>query len=428
MPDSGIGSDSSIDSEMRTERHQATPAPLIHLCRLLMSGAAVSMALSLSPALLCGCQRDCLTGGSGQDGRPLPDTSAPLVLEAGGEGAGATATAGTSDAGATPAVTRGEAPVTNASIYSMGVFAGYTLDAGFGDDTRSNDYIDNSMYYYVAAEDIWKWNFPTYWPMVGCLSIFAYSPYDPTLRLLDNTGFPSFSYSPLTDVRHQVDFCVAEPELNRTKTAGAIPVYFRHTMAGIMISMNYTGTLPSADYYVKIDRIELGGIIGTKVLAFLPDGDGGSGGHDNPHFRWEDDDEAAKTASYELKRTKDVTETQIIDVELPKKDDGNTNHIQVNPDGGALYLLPQTADKATISITYGYYKANGTSETMMMRFESTAELPSAAWEAGRYTRYRMTLDIGHASILHLVAESGETMIEKYADAKDPATLVDRKVE
>lgn len=347
--------------------------------------------------LLAGCQRDSMPG----NGLPVPDPSRPITL--------------TVDI-VESAVTRGSAPITGDNLLNIGMFAGFEQTDDFSETSQSDGYISNSQYYYRMAEARWEWSQPTYWPMTGRLSFFAYTPYSGSMRLADNTGYPTIQYTPSNDVGSQVDFCMAEPMLDCDDRTHSLPLTFRHCLTAVRLMLNYTGTLPSSDYYVKIDRITLGGLIGTKNVRYT---------RTEPYFQWDDDVDSLRTASYTLTRKFKSAEYQIWDRELPLRNTDNSNHIQINSENGSkgmLYLLPQQLDGGVrISVAYGFYVQDGDKERPVMQFETEAPLPNptepyTGWEPGLCVRYYATLDVGHSRILDLVPEESMTMIEEYVNS------------
>lgn len=353
--------------------------------------------------LLYGCQRDRVIGPGVQDEPPVPDTSRPIALSANITEA---------------SLTRGLPPIIRSNINNIGVFAGFCPTRNFGEGSTSNDYIDNSMFFHNDRTGVWDWSIPTYWPLTGYLSFFAYVPYSGTMKLADNHGYPSIQYTPTTDVANQVDFCLAEPQLDCGDRTDTVHLTFRHVLTGVRFFFNYTGSLPSSSYYVKIDRVVLSGLVGTKTVHYT-----GS----DPYFLWDDDVDSLRTTSYTLSRIYKSANTQLNDDSLKLRNVGNSNHIQINPydlSKGMLYLLPQKLKDASLSLGYGFYVMEGTGsnqkERLIMQFETEAGLLNpgdSCWTPGINVNYYATLDVGHSRILNIEPETTEpsTMIVPYDD-------------
>lgn len=293
-------------------------------------------------------------------------------------------------------------PLDNDNMHNFGVFASYEESAGFNSSTPLANYIDNEPYL-KDDSGTWAWKEQQYWPVVGKLSFFAYTPYVEDLEMTSVNGKPSILFTPLKDVTSQIDFCTAEPEFNRSKTTEAIPLHFRHALSGVIFKVNYIGSLPQNQYYVKINEITIKNLIGSKYVSYIDD---------EPYAEWEADDDAGRSDYYTIYRSKNA---EVADIQLPKRNDDNNNHVELNPLTGRLFIIPQTIDPdvATINIKYGFYLKNSSmQEKVLTLFEVEHPLPDAVLKPNTITNFIFTLDIGKCSIVDLTS-SLETWIEKW---------------
>ena len=308
--------------------------------------------------------------------------------------------------------TKGYDPITTDNMDEFGVFASFEEDSDFNSSTPMANYIFNELYY-KKEDGSWSWRTQQYWPMKGKLSFFAYTPYIEGLEMENIDGRPAIPFTPLKDVTRQQDFCVSEPALNCKKTLEPIPLSFRHALSHVRFCVNYKGVLPQPEYYVKIDKITIEGVIGAKNMIFS---------NSEPYVLWEYDEDSKRNDSYTLTR-KPVNE--VADIEIPIRNESNDNHVEINPLEGRLFLVPQTINPsaAKINITYGFYITAQTSEKLMSLFEVEHPLPESEWKANTITNYTMTLDVGKCSLLDL-KYSFDSWIEPWKNASqtDPIPI------
>lgn len=302
-------------------------------------------------------------------------------------------------------ITKGQIPVDNANLFTMGVFAGYEEEEEtFGPSSPANDFIDNVRYTRSFITNPFAGADVCYWPFNGKLSFFAYAPFISStfLQFASDyvSGYPRMSYSPTTSVTDQPDFCIAAPVLDRHSSTEPIPLVFHHSLSQVVFSANYAGDMPpivsSSTLYVKVDNIRICNVIGKKTVTM-------SSG--TPCFDWQDDAECPfeDRVSYLLDRP---INRQLRNEALPKATDPvSDNYMELTTlDGvanGVMYLLPQSMDygEVYLELTYGYYEMVDTKETLRASARTTCPLPEVTWEPAKTYRYKFTINLAANSIV-----------------------------
>ena len=301
--------------------------------------------------------------------------------------------------------TRGQIPLDNANLFTMGVFAGYEEEEEtFGPSSPANDFIDNVRYTRSFITNPFAGADVCYWPFNGKLSFFAYAPYVSStfLQFASDyvSGYPRMTYSPTTNVTDQPDFCLATPVLDKHSSGEPIPLVFHHSLSQVVFSANCSGDLPpivsSSPLYVKVDSIKICNVIGKKTVAM-------SSG--TPCFDWQDDAECpdGDRVSYLLDRSISL---QLKNEALPKATDPVTdNYMELTTvngvANGVMYLLPQSMDygEVYLEVTYGCYEMVDTKETLRASAKTTCPLPAVVWEPTKSYRYRFTINLAANSIV-----------------------------
>lgn len=294
--------------------------------------------------------------------------------------------------------TRGQNPLTTANMTIMGVFAGYEEEnETFGESSVANDFINNVQYYRDHAGQDFAGANVTYWPFVGKLSFFAYAPWvaGTNLYVPDSytSGFLKFHFKQLEDVTNQVDLCIAQPVLDQPQVNTAIPLHFNHALSQVAFSAAYTGELPTASLYVKINKIVLNGIVGEKELTVQSE---------SPFYVW-DAEEPEERISYTLDRIIDYPHIAA-NVRLPYIDNEADviveNFINITTDNGRLYPIPQHVTGASMTVTYGVYEDASGLDVLRGSSTTTCDLPEILWEPTQCYRYRFTIDVTNNTIVN----------------------------
>lgn len=295
--------------------------------------------------------------------------------------------------------TKGQPPLNDANLFTMGVFAGYEEEDGtFGESSPANDFINNVRYTRSFISNPFAGGDVCYWPFSGKLSFFAYAPYvsDTYLQFAPDyvSGYPRFVYAPTTDVTDQPDLCLAEPKLDQHMTTEPIPLVFHHSLSQVSFSANYSGDLPavSSKLYVKVDSIRVNNLIGRKSVAVT------SG---TPCYLWQDDAGCPETdrTCYFIDRGRNH---QIADVALPEATDPETdNYVNISTANGVMYLLPQGMEYGDVwlDVSYGYYEMVGTAETLRASVTTRCKLPAVQWEPAKAYRYKFTIELATSIIV-----------------------------
>ena len=350
----------------------------------MIHGLKITLLTALSGMLLLSCQQSIepLTPSSGME----CDLTAPISIGVTGM-----------------QLTRGYDPLTTSTIADIGVFAGYSApNQTFNASTQAASAFSNAKFS-KGADGKWHGSTPRYWPVTGSLSLFAYAPYSESVTVASSyAGGPlAISYSPNQDmVTSQTDLSVAAPVFNKDKTAGVQSLAFQHTTALVLFYGNYTGTPPDGTFKPQIDRIEIGGVIGTKTLTF--------GSSANPdQYSWEADGTLPKDATYILYNSRNEVHNDPASYPLPLNTD-NAAGINLSDLNGRLYMLPQTLTaQNTLKIYWSFMQKNGSSWVRVSQFVEETHLPygegAPVWEAGKKIVYHMTLDLGSFSLAGITA-------------------------
>lgn len=301
--------------------------------------------------------------------------------------------------------TKGLVPLQNATLFTMGVFAGYEEEnETFGPLSPANDYINNVRYTRSDITFPFKGADVCYWPFSGKLSFFAYAPFmSETCLHVDQdyvSGYPFFKYIPDNDVSNQPDFCIADPVLDQRTTSVPIPLLYHHTLSQIVFSANYAGELPSitsvSPLYIKVDSIRINNVIGSKIVSVR---------NGSPCFEWQDDAECpdADRTSYVIVRPirKQIRNEALSAAVSP----GIDNYLELTSTNGVangvMYLLPQLMEYGDVylDVTYGYYEMVDNTETLRASVSTTCPLPAVSWEPSKAYRYKFTIDIANNIIV-----------------------------
>lgn len=312
---------------------------------------------------------------------------------------------------------RGLDPITNLSLTNIGIYAGHTLPGAKFDinDIVANSALNN-IKFTKDESGVWHGNPPQYWPLGGTLSLFAYTPYDASVVPSDDytSGMLKVLFSPISgDVTYQTDFCTSKPVLNQ-KYSSSIPIEFGHRLSQIMFYANYDGSLPNPGFYLKIDKITLKNIIGTKYLVYKAE---------DPYFEWSDDAMFSGDqyrAEYSITRG---SSQQIADNKLPKISD-NPDGVQLTMVNGRLYLLPQKISGENIlEFSYSWNFLSGSNETKIAQFAEIVNLPESIWTPSKVVKYIISIHLGESSKINVTYEDGG-WIEDWQDSGNTPPITD----
>ena len=326
------------------------------------------------------------------DGYPVPDMDSPIVFGVG-------------------AVTKGLDPIDylgQLDNKGFGVFAGFSkYGASFGRGSSPDNYISNLKINRDKVDTtLWRsaTGTPTFWPITGSLSFFAYAPYfeksDASLAFpagADRDGMPKGVYSPSTDVTNQADFCLAAPQLDRVATDGRIPFDFKHTLTRIRFYFNLEGS-ENTMYQYRLTTLKITGVIGSNSFSYS----------DDPLHpcAWDEvSGSTPKNGFYQLDASdRELMSNDDLDVhggmkfkpEVPS-DDFHDDYEYNAQQNGRLYLLPQritsqAAIEATITV-YSQDKSSSWVPTSVLPPVEISLPTDTPWEAGMTVSYLVTLPI-----------------------------------
>lgn len=220
-----------------------------------------------------------------------------------------------------------------------------------------------------------------YYPFDGYVSFFAFAPFiqDKTVCSSENysKGFYSLEYSPPENVTDQVDFCVAKPVLNKTKSAGPVQFQFQHVLSSVSFSASYEGELQSG-LSLKVDELILNGLVSRKILQTSDN---------SPYFFWSSD--GSRDRSYVLMRSNH----QLTGMALPL----NPASLVLNGDGtdGMLFLLPQKlTGSETLTVKMGWYDG----DTKIIGRTLSLSFPPGEWTAGEVIKYHLKLQVNQFTL------------------------------
>jgi len=328
--------------------------------------------------------------------------------------------------------TRASSMLNSATMSNFGIYAGYNKgNSTFGGLSAGTNYMRNARVTKDWTANTWNTDVPYYWPSKTNwkVSFFAYAPYmnDETQLKLDpayTTGAPTLLFTPKTEPQYQVDFCVATPLFDQTEDNNPLTFHFDHTLTFIKFFANYQGTLPSEsgfEYIIKIDRLTLHHIVGTKGITFKKV---------SPYYEWGADNDTYDT-DYTLSRQSE----ELTDSEIPSNVavGGVVPYRELEWQRGMLFLLPQTinestqSDKSTLEIDFSFVRRSSTSQETLSQFNVVKELPAGTvWEPCGIVKYYFTLNVENLSSVKISATSS-TWIDDWADSgnTDPNETIEK---
>ena len=247
-----------------------------------------------------------------------------------------------------------------------------------------------------------------YWPDGYDVSFFAYAPYIGQLTSeADWTGKQvSLTYTPDPNPKNHHDLMVAQqPALDKFREQ--VKFSFQHVLTKVTFSAAYVGNIPStlpSDTYIRIDELELKGLLGTNKIVLNKDG-----------WSWTPQENAVPDASYKIS----INSSTLSGAALNQNKDGqNPKYTDFVLPDGEMYLLPQTisSGQATVGVTFSFVSGNN----IHAQFYSEKPLPECAFQSFEAVRFNLTLDISTASLIKVSYATGETWIKKWDEAGNTA--------
>ena len=301
--------------------------------------------------------------------------------------------------------TKGAGEITTASLRSrsFGLFAWWTSSSTyFSGISVGSLYLDNMEMDFVESTisgDRWTCSTPTFWP-IGCnLTFFAYAPYldcDGAMLSLPNgesSLLPRGTFTQDTDVREQVDLCLAAPVYDRSSSAGDVPMAFTHALSKVLFYVNIEGTPDEEeDFVYRVESLSVNDVVGSNTFTY---------GNSNVGYRWDDiprSDLASRDTDYFLTRANgELVDDILIHVDDLTSETSLDRYVCVNgTSDGYLYLLPQpmTGASTVEMVIYGYSVEGGNLVHKTTLDPFVLRLPEeTVWSQGSVVAYAATLDI-----------------------------------
>ena len=340
---------------------------------------ALMLALSLTALLLpVSCSKDIPeTGGTAE----IPEGDLPIRFSLAGEDA-----------------LKGALPTTNENLDSFGVFACHIDPNVYGPQAEDEyeplgenlnfRYMLNVPYGWDESKKCYDVTPERFWPLVGNLTVFAYTPFMSNEKLQAaiapgwtfGDGYPTIQWQPDTDPRKQVDISLAVA--SNVKRSLHIPLEFHHATSQIYFAANYIDLADGE--FIVIDSVAICNIIGRKEVTVTDT---------PPYVNWEDDANLPRTEKYILTRREGLLTGEPI----PQLEGAPRGDI-ITTDDGLLYLVPQKYDASgtDIELTVKYslwYNDGAAGSPDEWRRTTIMEcvMPNCVWEADK--RYRYILSV-----------------------------------
>ena len=236
--------------------------------------------------------------------------------------------------------------------------------------------------------DYWESEEAAYWPLGARLDIFAYAPYQDGLTVTSyENGIPVLTVTPSSDVREQVDFCIAAPQFGKA-ARDAVHVAFEHTLTRVRFYINVSEGTPSGKRY-KLSELTLSGVAASNTIKYSAAA--------GQTFTWS---EIAQTdpleGAYTLTDDMLTDDYLILENSLTDEEGFDRYTYVNNPVEGGLYLLPQSmtvAAKVGLSVDV-YTEIEDTWQKEATLSPIQISLPEGSeWKAGGTVSYTFTVTI-----------------------------------
>ena len=380
----------------------------------------IAFSLVVAVVLVCGC------GSAADPSREPDDTPREISFRIAGAGA-----------------SRGEPELDFGRLQQrhFGVFMSLERDPY---DNHPANYVTNADFHCLPDNKTFVGGI--YWPLKDpaqpkdyIASFFAYAPYQSGRDALGSqvrfdsylkeiaAGHPGplkLDVIPETDnIYRQIDFCVAPPAYDLTRTSGPASMAFYHAMGRVKLKAAYVsslegGKMPGDVTHVRVDAVKFTDLRSHRVICYPQPG----GGIDD--FTWEDPtDENGDTVTprntFTLKRNAYSDNTSPLINAGEEQYLGTEPKAIINESAGVLYVLPQTlVEGMTLEVTYSLLKrtVSGATETVTVLSTRTHEYalpwqdadgnPQEWTRAGIYT-YTFKVPVGFNGDLTVTMESEE---------------------
>ncbi|MFI3318973.1 MAG: fimbrillin family protein [Rikenellaceae bacterium] len=215
--------------------------------------------------------------------------------------------------------------------FSSFIVSAYLTDGAWAEAASGDKmlYMDNQTVYYSTTSGSWYYSPPSYWPQeeIRKLSFFAVAGLEDTPLEMTEAGDVIFT----VDMDNMDNILVAKA-MNKTSTSGGVQLEFNRLMTGIKITAQLAAALPNenngseSNTYVRINSVTIkyGSLVSAATYSY------------NKSGLYESGDAAeVKTAISLLDGSIDMANNAEDVIEI-----------------GSAYILPNTSNKATITINY----------------------------------------------------------------------------
>lgn len=168
--------------------------------------------------------------------------------------------------------TRAAGVIDNASLTSMGVFAGYSGQSNWDGAASTPNFMFDQLVE-KAANGTWTYTPVKYWPNTAGdkISFFAYAPHKSQMKGLttlgytnNSSGYPRLRYEPPLDATQQTDLLFASPLTNKTK-GSKLAFTMGHVLTHVLFKVKSTSA-------IAVSKVEVIGGANYSYIQFKADG------------------------------------------------------------------------------------------------------------------------------------------------------------
>lgn len=282
--------------------------------------------------------------------------------------------------------------LTSSTIVNFGVFSLMENST----TVSTSLFMDNVEVVKSSSGTSWCATPSYYWPILPdkTLTFYAYAPYNEeasssSMVYVGEEGIGQWNmkihHTVPQDPSSHLDLCIARNLEGKTKDDSGEPVElnFSHTLSSVTFAANYIGSPPEG-CVLRIRELSLSNIMSSGTLTVTPDAS-----------VWSD-----LSTPNTIKMTK-YNQT-LHDVDVPERDDGNSNHMTFVTTKGEAYLIPQiinsNASESVLSLTVSYLQ-DGVTE--IAQFSTQMIMPTSELLASKKTKYVFTINLDTVSLVEI---------------------------
>ena len=217
----------------------------------------------------------------------------------------------------------------NTTIDNFGVYAYYT-EGDYNESTSVPNFMFNTKVSRTSSTS-WTYNPVMYWPVVGGVSFFAYSPHDDPNITLGSTpttkGAPLITYTVPNEVVNHRDLLISKPLYNQTKTSlnnvnKKLTIPFKHALSAIIFQARVDQASPT--YVIKVKSVTIGKLKNKATVNYTTSDLSSDISLD------------AIDMNYKVQTNKELEDLDISNI---------ITYTNISTADGKLMLLPQTIDE-----------------------------------------------------------------------------------